>query len=382
MIVKVSAIKNSNNKTYKIDFIIDIENEELIRSLLWSLNILLLSMEPFRGPTNTFWTTFLTIKTPSSNLYNIITNEDDLSKAIETYLELWFDITRINNAKNIITNEYMDKILYEWKKNLTNKKIINTEKSKEIIEEQKKQFTSKQEKELINVVQTVIEDIELIKSNNLKDQDISQEKISTLNEIEANLRKLKMWSNINTLLETLESTFKILDQIELQHITQLRTSQVAIIMGSHITNIDVQEEVDHFKKAEIVKQAWTSRSPVDNFYIILGKFWIYEKLLSKDIFNKLKNISWIINNIIDILKIILLSLLILIWIYIVIQEFLKNTIELSLRITLIKLWSISLIISLIFARTSTNIILLLLQITISTLLYRILTNSIILNFAL
>lgn len=168
-------------------------------------------------------------------------------------------------------------------------------------EEQKKAQTKDQPSDIGNVV--LQSDPELEKMKHIAGQaltDISEikvkasssfaiRKMADLKGVEDELRKVRMGSNIPKMRSLISDAYRMMEELEMEYLNQQQTAETHLINNSVVTHLDLVREYEKYEKAQKVQSGKLEKTPSDMYYIFFGKIGIYQRFLSKDITEKLKD---------------------------------------------------------------------------------------------
>lgn len=114
-------------------------------------------------------------------------------------------------------------------------------------------------------------------------------RLSELKDVEDELRKVRMGSNIPKMRSLVSDSYRIMEEIEMEYLDQQQVAEKALIANSTITHLDLVREYEKYEKAQKVKTGKLQKTPSDMYYIFFGKLGIYQRFLGKDINKKLED---------------------------------------------------------------------------------------------
>jgi hypothetical protein len=100
-----------------------------------------------------------------------------------------------------------------------------------------------------------------------------------------------MWTNVNKMMEVLESVFWLMQDIDLEFLESQKKTETKLIWQSEVMNTDVETEVSKYEKSKKVQESWVNKNYDDSYYIFMWKAWIYQRFLQKDFLWRLKDIN-------------------------------------------------------------------------------------------
>lgn len=313
MLFHVSGIKETLQKKYNLDIVIDLPSEEDVKSLLKNLNIIILNLYVYNKPIESFWN--LQIKTENqwsqAILYSYIT---DVQSACEIFTNIGFNITYVNFIQwDILSEDEIKNIIQKTKikaqENETEtKKIIEQKQEKET-----KIYKDQRLEKILKIADSASNNIEMLLQ---KVQDkVSKDKIRDINQMAQELTKLKMWRNDDKMSELLEKIYDKISDINEEYLEYMQKHIEYPIKDSFVSNIDIISENTKIKKAFKIKAIWAQRDFDDNYYLSFEYLGVYLKLIFKDIIKHLKFFDSFVAKIPSYIEICIILLIIFTWIY-------------------------------------------------------------------
>lgn len=281
----VNGIKEGLDKKYNIEFVLWVDSTLLAKKFLENTWIIVLSLKEYKEDKK-FGNIFLTINYQQQNIALFTKFDGDLNQACKFFLMMGFDIGDINFINNPIPNEEALKIVEISKK----ENEIRIQKEREDATKkdnaEKKIFEDpklNQDKKVIEQIFTKIE-----KVLEMASWFISGKDLKNIREKEDELKKLKLGTNHERIVELVEETTAIVENIESEYYNATSTQEKKIFEDSIVTDIDINKELNKITKIEQLEGVWWKIKNIEKEYQIFGGNIIFLKMLYRDFFYLIK----------------------------------------------------------------------------------------------
>lgn len=380
MLYQVSILKKKEDQQYNANILIMIDSEVAVREIFSEMKIIILSLTTFNGKPESFGNNDISVQY-NTKQFEIVHNATDLKISLWLVQTLWFSIISAKVFDNSIPYEQINQLVEETKKQ------IEKEKENEMIlqnqEALQAQEKNKYSDEHIQKVQELTE-ITLKDIQDLVEKTTGNVSINNLRKIKAleeELKKTRLWNNVDKMSILLEELFEVMEEVELEYLDTMKTNETKVMKDSLVSTLDVVSEYDKYQKAKKVTEAWVAKTYEDAYYAVLGKWAIYQKFLQKDFIAQFQEIPSVLIKLYDYIDYFLLfaliewCLLLMVW-----QDILKQPITPSRYIYLIQLGAAGMVISLAKPLRNQKVIFLVLLLPITFLIWYWLQDFIISNF--
>lgn len=322
MFYEVTGIKEQNEESINIHFLIEQEGPGAVRNLLQGHDIIILWIKEAMWEEGSFGPISCTISENNKETVIIVKNEE-LFAAAEFLFELWFEVIDINFIKNPESVEKIAKILSDAKDQIQSEV---TQKQLEITEQKEVSKKVYQDKEL-KKLQTILDEIfeYLTKLYPKIEWVIIPERIQRLRQLEETLKKLRMWRNSIKIKEVLNILFKLLEKIQLTYFEKAKKDNKfwsKLFEETQVLERELIQEYQKFKRSETIKALNIKQSKEDKYYVFLEKNGIYRRFLKKDLLQKLKNKQVFGYKFFDFAEFILIVICVELGLYVRVQELL------------------------------------------------------------
>ncbi len=307
----ISWLKQISEKQEKINLLIKWNDENSIKNILKSYWIVVFSVNPFSDSPETIWKVNFKFD-HDWEIIEWVLWEEKVKDWFFILEKSWFDLTYINNLANPISDEQVENVLNKLKKDLDEKEstieVWKKWKSYKIYDEK---FSEKDILNVRSIADETIKDFENLKSN-VWDR-ISVSEIKELDNLVQELKKYKLWNNVEKISYILDSLLTKMEQIEMKFLDIMKKEENVTVWSEVISELDFVLEYEKYKKSQKIKKMWnlinTTQTTDDKYYTFLWKAWIYLKFFVKEIKFRLNNYKSLINNSFIFIEVLLIFLI-------------------------------------------------------------------------
>ncbi len=314
MFFRVVWLKETKNKKYNIDILLEWDSESFVRETLQSYNIVVLRVSEHKKSVEEFASIKIVAIHHQQEL-SIFSYLKDLKNAILIFSMIGFDI----KYANFIGEQKIPEMEVKEILNSAQKEAKDIQLSLQIQNEtQKKQESKIYKDQTLDKVLKIV-DKTFLEIDNLTSkvwETASQSDIRDLSVMKQDLTKLKMWRNDDKMIELLQKIYQTYYKIHDTYMLSLKKEQQYPISWSIVSDVDVLMELEKLNKAKKVKEIGAKRDKDDTFYLSFDKIWLYIRFLVQDITNKAKDLSVFFEKIFCYLEIFAISVLVFSWLII------------------------------------------------------------------
>lgn len=311
MFFEIHGLKEINEEKENIQILVSAENPGIIRDFFMSKNIIVLSIKKYKEDPvkfgNISWT-FI----EKNDIFPFIEKGESIKKTCFLLTHLGFTLDTIKSSDEILSEEDIKKLI---KTTYIQVQKEEEEQEEEIIiekEEARKVYEDTSLKKLQYIVDEIFSYINKLIP---KIQDhVEHDKIQELKKEEELLRKLRMGRNSKTMKEILEKTLFILEDLKNTYIESIKKDWTNIFERSVVTDVDIINEYNKFKKSTLIKGIKIKQSKEDQFYVFFDKIWLFVKFLTKDIIHYSKQILRRLSKTFDIAEFMIAVIIVELWV--------------------------------------------------------------------
>ena len=374
----LKTLKENNDETLNYDILVESDSPDNAKVILSEYKLIVLWVEELKQNQDSFGNLVIFVAGKSWE-YKFIIKTENNNKTLKELITAKMDIKKCYSLDGSITQDSWNDLLQSIKSDIEEEDNKRKEEKLNKSKEETSKFKDKKYEKILSVVKDTLEDVETIKNNYIW---LWSKELKTLDENVEELKKQRMWSNTEKIVQTLDKIFKIIDKVEQQNKENNQANASNIILNSEVSDLDVFNEYNKYKKAQRVHQTWASKNSEDNYYITTWKMWLFLRFIKKDfslLFTESSNIvSWTLRFI----QMMIIFLAMTLAVYILLQEINNSFITENVYWYLIKIWVLWFSMTITKIIQGNNLVMVALRFSITLLLYFVIINFINVNFAL
>jgi len=281
MLFHITWIKEIQGKQENLSFVIDATDEATARDFCAKNSMAIFELKPFEWQRQTFGQVTMKVVFGQWTI-DIITTFDKARDAYVFYTKAGLKITSINNYAHRMSDEDIAMVI----------KKLETEYTEEQKKSVQKEHTIANTTNVVLQKDPQLEKMKRIASQAISDMEEIKAKISTsglmtrkatdMSNLEEELKKVRMGSNIPKMRSLVSDAYKLMEELEMSYLDQMKAAEATLIEHSVVTHLDLVREYERYEKSLKVKKGKLEKTPSDVFYIMMGKPGIYQKFLTKD----------------------------------------------------------------------------------------------------
>ena len=282
-------IKEKEWKQHELDFLLQGEDENLIRGFLSNWGIVIVSLNEFKEDPKDF------SEIKMSVLYNnteieFLMKWESLEETLYSMMFLWLDPKFANYVNDPIPEEEMNSIIAST---IAKIRAINQEiKEKKEMEEQREQkkYEESAISDSLKIINAEIDRIEqVIKAWQWV---IWWIEIKELEDYLNEMKKIRLWTNFNKMASLVFDSHKLVKKAEDEIFKAYDSEKFLVDKNSSVTNIDVISDLFESKRiSETATLQATNLTPGESVLNVLWPATIFLKLLKRDIIHTVKTSS-------------------------------------------------------------------------------------------
>jgi hypothetical protein len=317
------GIKEKDTQQYQLDMLIGDEELVVVKDFLEKWKVVVISLEEYPQSIEQFGTIQVKITVNKTDFFLVLSLKqfegeasgmgNPLEKALRFLFSLGLspsdaDLLGAQLPKSLI-DSLIKKISIEYK---ASRELWEKEQEQQVQREQKK-YEDENIKQALKVINTNIDRIAQMLE--VGKSILTLEESVALTDLSNELKKIRLGSNFNRMVELLMDTQDLITRAEDKVLTALDDKKFLIDRHSFVTNIDVISEYSTLIKAEeksVLKQSLGVQETV----YFLGKYMtIFAKFFGKDVKHVFDSLQEIIPNILMLLEYLVLAVVVLLSIF-------------------------------------------------------------------
>jgi len=288
----INGIKQQKEKKYPVEMIVDVEQEATVRSFLEAHQILILSLKLYKEDKEKFGDIFLDVHY-QNQIFPIISTYTDVQEACSFFLSMGMNVLRINSLNAPISEEQSKGIIAQIQQEVEHTTEVSEQERKLQEQEKKKMYSDAHLDAAKGVVLRVFEKID--QATTRAEGVIELQDMKELNRLSAELKKLRLGTNVEKIVDVIQSIFALIEKIDDAYFVAIQKQSEYVSPDSVVRLTDVDKELDRMENVKILKTIGAKISIKNQDYASFGPGAIFWKFLQKDMFNKLTNFPKILS---------------------------------------------------------------------------------------
>lgn len=289
MFFRAVGMKEISKKIYNLDVLVESDSNDFVKELLHDHGVVVLDVTEYPSEASAFGNVWVTISYQDQEV-NIISNLNNLRMLAHKFIIMWFDVKAINFLSGHKLDEKVaTELLTIVKRDVDMENDMNKNISQEEEKQEENVYRDEELERTLAVAAWQINDI----NNKIYTiwSSMSSKDVKDIRTMEQELWKLRMWRNMDKIVELLEKVLIKALEIKQKYLATQRPHQKLIIRWSVVTDVDVQSELNILDKAKNISRIGKARTFDDQFYGIFGFAGVQMKFLWKDIVHKVTDVD-------------------------------------------------------------------------------------------
>lgn len=307
MFFRAVGMKEIAKKVYNLDVLVESDSNDFVKELLHDHNVVVLDIAEYPGDAASFGNAGVVVSYNDQDV-NIISNLNNMRMLAHKFIMMWFDVKSINFLDWHKMNEKVAaEVLKLAQRDVEMENTLNKDKWQEEEKQEENVYRDEELEKTLAVAAWQINDI----NNKIYTiwSSVSSKDIKDIRTMEQELWKLRMWRNMDKIVELLEKVLIKALEIKQKYLVTQRPHQRLIMKWSGVTDVDVQSELNILDKAKNISKIGKARTFDDQFYGIFGFAWIQMKFLWKDIVRKITDVDNMLSVLFEFLHYLILFIL-------------------------------------------------------------------------
>lgn len=295
--------KNKANDQVNIEFLVFTESEDKTREFTSKYWIIILSLEEFVWDEKQFGNLYFEINN-WLNIVKVVPKKENkaLQEICKNYLKVWFDILKIKDYGNQLTELNIKEVIYQARKVLEEEKSIQKIITDKQQEKEKQFFQDKTLDKLKDVIKWILPRCNEILEVLSDAWELNPRAMRDVKDLEENIKKLSMGTNSEKIKDNLDKLFSKIEEMEPDYYKVLKKNWEKVLEKSVITHFDIMKEDYKLQYARNKSKAGLSITPNNQYYLIFWKVGIFLNFIRTDVLSKAVDNNIIIKKIYDLIE--------------------------------------------------------------------------------
>jgi len=288
MLFHFTWIKNTFEKNYTVDYLIEWEDYVKPKAFLSEVTIITLGFDEYKEDPKAFGDFYAELKAKSWATAKFIGKEETVQEFIAQLINLELNVVSVGSFKEELKEEVTKPIIENLTKQLEERKAIAKKKKEEAEKKNRLTYTDEKLKKSYAAIDQVVEQIDQLLA--IWDWNILPETRKKFDDIRWEIAKLRLATNIDKIIDELHLALNLIIETQDFVLWKLEKEKVfSVVAGSQVTNIEVIREQTRLVKARILQTIWAPMTTEESSYIQLWYWKLFAWFLQKDMLFKMQD---------------------------------------------------------------------------------------------
>ena len=288
MLFHFTWIKNTFEKNYTVDYLIEWEDYVKPKAFLSEVTIITLGFDEYKEDPKAFGDFYAELKAKSWATAKFIGKEETVQEFIAQLINLELNVVSVGSFKEELKEEVTKPIIENLTKQLEERKAIVKKKKEEAEKKNRLTYTDEKLKKSYVAIDQVVEQIDQLLA--IWDWNILPETRKKFDDIRWEIAKLRLATNIDKIIDELHLALNLIIETQDFVLWKLEKEKVfSVVAGSQVTNVEVIREQTRLVKARILQTIWAPMTTEESSYIQLWYWKLFAWFLQKDMLFKMQD---------------------------------------------------------------------------------------------
>ena len=288
MLFHFTWIKNTFEKNYTVDYLIEWEDYVKPKAFLSEVTIITLGFDEYKEDPKAFGDFYAELKAKSWATAKFIGKEETVQEFIAQLINLELNVVSVGSFKEELKEEVTKPIIENLTKQLEERKAVVKKKKEEAEKKNRLTYTDEKLKKSYAAIDQVVEQIDQLLA--IWDWNILPETRKKFDDIRWEIAKLRLATNIDKIIDELHLALNLIIETQDFVLWKLEKEKVfSVVAGSQVTNIEVIREQTSLVKARILQTIWAPMTTEESSYIQLWYWKLFASFLQKDMLFKMQD---------------------------------------------------------------------------------------------
>jgi len=275
-------IKDTTEKNYTLDFLIESEDIIKARAFLSEGKVVTLGLDEYKEEPQKFWDYFAEIKVKSGATATFIGPAEKLDAFIALLVKLKFDIVKADSYTNHVKEEDIKKIIEKFVKQEEEHEAILKKQKEEAEKKNKLNYNDDKLYKSYEAIDQVVDQIDQLLK--IWGKNILPETRKKFDDMRWEIAKLRLATNLDKIIDELHKALNLIIDTQDYLLGKLEDEKIfKIIPWSQTTNIEIIREQAKMFKAKLLSTLWAPLSAEENAYVTIGYPKLFIQYLKKDL---------------------------------------------------------------------------------------------------
>jgi len=288
MLFHFTWIKNTFEKNYTVEYLIEWEDYNKPKAFLSEETIIVLWFDEYKEEPKAFWNFYAEIKAKSWDVGKLIGNQSTVEEFLAQLVNMELEVINVGSYSEEIKEEKYKPIIERLKNQLNDRKEAYKKKKEEASKKNMLTYTDERLKKSYVAIDQVVEQIDQLLA--IWDWNILPETRKKFDDIRWEIAKLRLATNIDKIIDELHVALNLIIETQDYLLWKLWKEKIYnVVAWSQVTNIEVIREQTKLVKSRILQTIGAPMTTEESSYVQLWYSKLFASFFEKDLLFKIKD---------------------------------------------------------------------------------------------
>ena len=288
MLFHFTWIKNTFEKNYTVEYLIEWEDYNKPKAFLSEETIIVLWFDEYKEEPKAFWNFYAEIKAKSWDVGKLIGNQSTVEEFLAQLVNMELEVINVGSYSEEIKEEKYKPIIERLKNQLNDRKEAYKKKKEEASKKNMLTYTDERLKKSYVAIDQVVEQIDQLLA--IWDWNILPETRKKFDDIRWEIAKLRLVTNIDKIIDELHVALNLIIETQDYLLWKLWKEKIYnVVAWSQVTNIEVIREQTKLVKSRILQTIGAPMTTEESSYVQLWYSKLFASFFEKDLLFKIKD---------------------------------------------------------------------------------------------
>ncbi len=288
MLFHFTWIKNTFEKNYTVEYLIEWEDYNKPKAFLSEETIIVLWFDEYKEEPKAFWNFYAEIKAKSWDVGKLIGNQSTVEEFLAQLVNMELEVINVGSYSEEIKEEKYKPIIERLKNQLNDRKEAYKKKKEEASKKNMLTYTDERLKKSYVAIDQVVEQIDQLLA--IWDWNILPETRKKFDDIRWEIAKLRLATNIDKIIDELHVALNLIIETQDYLLWKLWKEKIYnVVAWSQVTNIEVIREQTKLVKSRILQTIGAPMTTEESSYVQLWYSKLFASFFEKDFLFKIKD---------------------------------------------------------------------------------------------
>ena len=288
MLFHFTWIKNTFEKNYTVEYLIEGVDYNKPKAFLSEETIIVLWFDEYKEEPKAFWNFYAEIKAKSWDVGKLIGNQSTVEEFLAQLVNMELEVINVGSYSEEIKEEKYKPIIERLKNQLNDRKEAYKKKKEEASKKNMLTYTDERLKKSYVAIDQVVEQIDQLLA--IWDWNILPETRKKFDDIRWEIAKLRLATNIDKIIDELHVALNLIIETQDYLLWKLWKEKIYnVVAWSQVTNIEVIREQTKLVKSRILQTIGAPMTTEESSYVQLWYSKLFASFFEKDLLFKIKD---------------------------------------------------------------------------------------------